>query len=146
MRFRFTFADWAPDIEDFGNNGLSVATNVVHDAEGWKDVLLRSANAFSTTIAASVSSVIAKPIGAKDDYLVAWIQGDQNIHIGINGTTGTSPTTGYPISFSTVGTTAITAFDVSELNGYAFFVLTAEMDTAVPATSTTLSFAGYLPI
>lgn len=143
---RVGFLNWQPDLEPFQHDGLTVATNVIHEEEGWRDVKLRSANAFATTIAASVTSVVVKPIGAQDDYLVAWFEGDQNVHIGVNGVTGTSPTTGYPLSFSTAGGNAITAFDVTELNGYAFFVIRAEHQRLSPATETAQSFAGYIAI
>ncbi|MHC4361852.1 MAG: hypothetical protein ACYSTZ_03410 [Planctomycetota bacterium] len=33
---RFNFIDWRPDADDFGNKGLTVADNVVHDSEGYK--------------------------------------------------------------------------------------------------------------
>lgn len=143
---RISFLNWRPDADDFGNDGLTVADNVVHDSEGWKLVRLRSANAFSTTIAASVTSVIAKPVGSQNDRLVAWVENFQNIHIGVNGVTGTSPTTGYPISFSTTGSVAITAFDVAEIEGNAYFTVRVEQSQLSPSSETVISFSGYLPV
>lgn len=142
---RVSFLDWRPDLEPFQHDGLTVATNVIHEEEGWRDVRLRSSNAFATTIAASVTSVVVKPIGSQDDNLVAWIQGDQNLHIGVNGVTGTSPTTGYPFSFATAASNAITAFDVTELNGYAFFVVRAEISPIV-GSEVAQTFSGYIAI
>lgn len=141
---RLNFLNWRPDLEDFMNDGLTVATNVVHDAEGYKEVPLHSAGSFATTGGlVSVSSIVAKPVGAQSDTIAAWIS-NNTLNIGINGVTMTSPTTGYPLSFATAGSNQfITAFDVCELNGVAFFVVQAEQNQAAPATVATLRHVGY---
>lgn len=154
MKIQKSFLDWSPDREAVGNEGLSVATNVLHDTEGWKSLHLASAGAFATAIAASVATVIAavaKPVGAQGDVLVAWVSNKTTptLHIGINGVTGTSSTTGYPKSFSTayVSSTAtplaIYSFDVCEYAGNIFFSVSATMGTSTPSTTQALSYSAY---
>ena len=147
-RVRFDFLNWRPDADDFANDGLTVADNVVHDSEGWKQVPLETAGAFVTTGGlTTVTALVAKPIGSRDDLLCCWLSDSQNIHVGVNGVTGTSPTTGYPISFSTaVSGGVVTAFDVCEVDEQAVFVARVEGNKSIPATSTAISFAGYIAI
>ena len=160
---RVNFLNWKPDTEDVGNDGLTVATNVVHDTEGYKATHLISATAFSTTggLADSVATVcalssglpcvIAQPVGAQDDLFVAWLSGSPpTLHVGLNGITSTSDTTGYPLSFSTayVSNTAtpvaIFAFDVCEYADKIFFNVEARMGTLSPNTTQSLKYSAYM--
>ncbi len=138
---RLNFLNFAPDLEDEENTGLTVAQNVVHEPEGYKAIHLGSAGSFSTTgglaaSSATVTSLIAKPVGAGDDLFCAWIAGD-TVHVGINGVTSASDTTGYPLSFATTGSSqAISAFDVCEYASKIFFVVEATQIVNVPSTTT----------
>ncbi len=155
--FRRDFLNWRPDAEDFGNDGLVTADNVIHETEGFKPAHLASAGSFATTggLAASVATVLAvqcRPVGAQNDYLVAWIadQTATTLHVGLNGTTGTTTATGHPLSFSTVyaGSTTtpvnISVFDVCEYGGKIFWTVEAQMGTTTPSTTQTLGYAGYM--
>lgn len=147
---RLNFLNFQPDREDFQNDGLSVAQNVIHEPEGFKPVHLGSAGAFSTTGGLGVSvgtitSIVSKPVGAQGDTFSAWITGGTGINVGLNGVTATSNTTGYPLSFSTAGPTAeIVAFDVCEFADKIYFVVEAQQTQAVPSTTVGLRFSAYM--
>ena len=146
---RINFLNWNPDSEDENNKGLTVADNVLHDSEGYKPLHLASAGSFATTgsLAASVATVqslIAKPVGDGTDLFCAWIAGT-SINVGLNGVTATSTTTGYPLTFGTIGSSAaITAFDVCESYGKIYFIVSGAQQTSVPSTVNSFSFQGYM--
>lgn len=146
---RVNFLNFNPDLEDENNQGLTVADNVVHEPEGYKPIHLATAGSFATTggLAASnatVLSLVARPVGPGSDLFCAWVANGQ-LHVGLNGVTSTSVTTGYPLSFSTVGASAaITAFDVCESYGKIFFTVSASQQEAVPSTTPSLSHIGYM--
>ncbi len=150
---RLNFINWRPDMEDVGNDGLTVADNVIHEPEGYKPIHLASAGGFVTTgglgaSSATILSIVSKQVGAQNDTLSAWVGSDGGLNIGLNGVTATSPTTGYPLSFNTtlsIGqAAAITVFDVSEYAGKISFQVEAQAQTASPNTTVTLRHAGYM--
>lgn len=141
---KLSFLDWAPDLEPVQNKGLVVATNTIHDADGYKPIQKASAGAFSTKGALStVSSVMAKQVGTGDQYFYAWVNGT-DLHVGIDGVTATSATTSP--SFATIPSigTSITALDVCELADVIFFTVEAVGGTVTPDTRITLRATGYL--
>lgn len=148
---RLNFLNYRPIQEDVNHDGLTVANNVVHEPEGYKQIHIRTAAAFSTTGGlaasnASVSSVIARPVGSQGDYFCAWLSGSPGtLHVGINGVTSTSSTTGYPLSFSTAtsGNDRIYAFDVCEYAGKIFFVVEARFLESGGSTAA-LRHIGYM--
>ena len=151
-RVRIDFLNWRPDAEDFGNQGLTVADNVVHEPEGYKPIYLKSAGAFATIgDLRSITSVVTKPIGgggevgSAGDLLSAFLNNsNQQLGIALNGSTLGTSSTGFPVAFSTAGTSAaITFFDVCELDGRVFFVAEAEMQKASPSTVTSIAVSGY---
>ena len=143
---RINFLNWAPDKEDLGNEGLTVASNVVHDTDGYKPIYLASAGVFSTTGAlASVSSIVTKPAGAQMTPFSAWLSAD-TIGVGFNGTSAVqagATTT----AFATTGTAQeITAFDVAELNGQMVFVVEAQQVEGSPDTTSAIQAAGLITV
>ena len=148
-QIRIDFLNFNPDLEDTENQGLTVATNVIHEPEGFKPIHVATSTAFATTggLGASVHtvvSVVAKPVGAGNDLFSAWIA-NNTLHVGINGVTSTSTTTGYPLSFSTAGSSQeIVAFDVTEYAGKIFFVAQAQQTQASPSATGTLMAVGYM--
>lgn len=153
MKIRVDFLNWRPDQEEFGNQGLTIAENIVHDTEGWKPVFLESANGFATTggLGAStddtVLSIVAKPVGSQGDLFCAWLSDSTTptLHVGINGVTATTAATGYPLAFATAVTNAeIYAFDVCEFAGKIVWTVEAQASTSTPATAVSLAFAGYM--
>lgn len=158
MQSRIAFLNWRPDAEDFGNEGLVTADNLVHESEGYKPVHLGSGGSFATTgglgaaTNATVLSLVAKPVGSQGDQLCAWLADmtTPTLHVGVNGVTATTTATGYPLAFSTayVNSTAtpiaIYAFDVCEYAGKTFFTVEARMGTSTPVTTQSIAFAGYM--
>ena len=157
QNLRVNFLNWQPDKEDFGNEGLAVCTNAVHDSEGWKPIHLASAGAFATTgslaaSAATILSIVAKSVGTQGDKLCAWITDGvtPGLRVGVNGVTAGTNVTGYPLSFATLGTShEIYAFDVAETpeshTGVPMIFFTVEARQTLADTSTvTLRHAGYL--
>ena len=66
------------------------------------------------------------------------------MHVGVNGVTSTSSTTGYPLSFGTAGSDPfIYAFDVCEAEGRIFFTVEARQTNQGPIT-VTLTHSGYM--
>lgn len=147
MKLKTSFLNWRPDADDHGNDGLTVADNLVHDSEGYKPVYLGSAGSFSTTGGLNtVTSIVARPVGPQDDLLCAWLSGN-TLYVGLNGVTATTGTTGYPLSFSTaVSAGNITHFDACELEDRVFFVVRAEGNTISPNTGVSLGFSGYMDL
>lgn len=149
-QIRINFLNYNPDLEDTENQGLTIAQNVIHDVEGYKPVHLGTSTAFATTggLAAStytVTSCVAKPVGAGSDLFTAWMAND-TLHVGLNGVTATTAVTGYPLSFATTGSTGqfISALDVTEYAGKIFFVVEATQGTASPSTLVSISHVGYM--
>lgn len=149
MRTRVKFLNWNPDSEDEDNQGLTVADNVLHESEGYKPLHMASAGTFQTTGGlassnATVLSAIAKPVGSADDLLVAWLANGQ-LHVGLNGVTAASDTTGYPLSFATTTTSGeITAFDVCEAYDKIFFVVQGEQVGTAPTQASVRAMMGYM--
>lgn len=146
---KIAFLNWRPDLEDENHDGLTVADNVVHEPEGYKPIHLASAGTFSTTgglaaSSATVLSAVAKPVGSADDLMVAWLANGQ-LHVGLNGVTAASDTTGYPLSFSTAAASGeITVFDVCESYGKIFFVVKGEQIHTSPTTTSVKAMIGYM--
>lgn len=58
--FRINFLNWRPDQDEFNTDGLQVAENVLHETEGYKQLLKQTAGSFSTETAPfTMSSVRA---------------------------------------------------------------------------------------
>ena len=146
---RFNFLNFNPDSEDTENQGLTIAQNVVHDTEGYKAVHLGSAGSFSTTgglaaSAATITSIVVKPVGVGDDLSCAWIASD-TLHVGLNGVTAASVTTGFPVSFATTGSSQeIVSFDVTEFADKIFFCAQAQQTEIAPSATSTLTTVGYM--
>jgi len=138
-------------MEDVGNDGLTVADNVLHDTEGWKIAHLATTTSFSTTggLAASnatVLSIVSKPVGAGTDTFSAWITNETNpsLYVGINGVTASTAATGHPLSFTTTSVNhEIYAFDVCEYGGYICWTVEAQAEDA-GSTALSVAFAGYM--
>jgi hypothetical protein len=137
-----------PDAEDTATDGLTVANNVVHEPEGYKQIHLGSAGSFSTTggLGASVYTVeacAARPVGSGSDLFCAWIA-NSTLHVGLNGVTATTAATGYPLTFPSHISAAITAFDVCESYGKIFFIARGSVQAASPSAVTSREMTAYM--
>lgn len=143
---RTKFQGFAPDLDDYENPGLTVASNVVHDAEGYKPVTLDPT--FTATLSGvTVASVM--PVGAQGDYMAAWVDGN-TLNVGINAVAATTTESGYPLTFSITPASfrdSINFFDVCELNNNIYFVVQAtRQDQQDVNINETLNMAGYMPV
>lgn len=146
MRVKVPFLNWRPDAEDVDNNGLTKADNVVHDTEGYRPIHIASSGAFSTAIAATVLSSVAKPVGSQGDTFAAWIVNATapTLQVGINGSTATTSATGHPLAFATAAVNPeIFAFDVCEYGGKIVWTVEAQAEDA-SGTSLSIAYAGYM--
>lgn len=142
---RVNFLNWRPDQDPLVNDGLTRAENVVHDVDGYKPIYLGT-TVSQTGGLASVGSIVTKAIGPLTDTFSAWISG-ATLHVGINGVTATSSTTGYPQSNATVTAQRfISAFDVTEMDGYICFVAEATFVHITPSTTTYVRTTGYMTL
>lgn len=91
---KFNFLNWQPDAEDLGNGGLITADNVLHDSEGYNQLVQQSALAFSTQspMNAGINSLMSikiRPFGLSGDNIVAAIYQDtattSTFRIGVAG-------------------------------------------------------------
>ncbi|MEM8714162.1 MAG: hypothetical protein AAGE92_00050 [Cyanobacteria bacterium P01_G01_bin.4] len=148
-QMRVNFLNWRPDIDDFPNGGLLRAENCVHEPEGYKPIYLQD-SVSQTGNLSSVASIAVKPVGAQGDLLCAWVTND-SLYVGINGETASPTGTASPPAFTDFGsivsgTGIITAFDVCELAGLAFFTVEALGTSIVPSQNITLSASGYATV
>ena len=145
---RFNFLNWRPDLEDENHDGLTVADNVIHQPEGYVPIGLLTTTSFATTggLGASVYTVLscqAKQVGPGTDVLCAWIA-NNTLHVGLNGVTATTSTTGYPLTYATLGSAAITSFNVCEAYDKVFFAVQGTGVTDPGGVTTTRTMMGYL--
>jgi len=108
---RLNFLNWRPDAEDFGNDGLTIATNVLHDTEGYIET--RGTNT-ATTVAQSTGEakwLDVVPLGYDSGAYVAATHWStlNSVQIGTFGTwseyadtAGAGQTAGALQSFSAV--------------------------------------------
>ena len=162
---RLNFLNWRPDQEASQHDGLTVAENVIHDAEGYKQVLFATAGAVSTAISMStttsaVLSAQVRQAGSKRDAST-----DNKVHcLIINSTavgraeiwvgSGTDLTTLFAQATLTAsaGTVspvasaaAITAFEVCELEGNVFITAEAKAENS-SGEEMTGRVTAYMPI
>ena len=160
MNLKLNFLNWRPDQDEYGNDGLTTADNVVHDTEGYKQVHLKSAGAFNTIIPASwsVTSVVAQQAVRAGTAYTAFVgeanAGGPTNALGFGALFTTSGDmyraiwndTGYPTlnAFSTVGTNQnVVAFDHCYLGDKVFMVAVADQDVAATAGTQTVAALGY---
>ena len=146
QRLRLNFLEWTPDLDDFQNPGMTVADNVIHQPEGYKQVAIQTAGAFSTlTSVGTVTSIQIKPIGTGGTNLAAWLRpqtatpsvileiGDPEV--GVLGSVGSA-------TLISVNSMKIDAFQVCELEDKVFAVANAN-GTAQAGTVISINLTGY---
>ena len=146
---RLNFLNWRPDAEDFSNDGLTVATNLVHGSEGYKQIRLTTDSSVATTSPLTTSvltDVRAARVGTNDN-----ISNGNKIFAFVPSTTPSlSVATGFEtitISFPTAAASsvALTAFQVTEINNNIFIVAQAE-GLAAGGTAVSANFTGYVAV
>lgn len=67
-QLKINFLNWRPDVDEYQNDGLTVADNVYHDVGGYKQVLVPTTTSFATVSAGygvGVVDVIWRQAGAE---------------------------------------------------------------------------------
>lgn len=150
IKVRRDFQAYAPDLDDYGNQGLGIANNVLHQPEGYKEVRQYSTGSAITGIGGvpraftgTPSNLVEwSPVGDNSAWVgVAYSPADNTFQVGFGGEwaayigTGTAGLTGG----------AIGAFSAAELGDTV--VATARYNfktTASGAAANTATAVGYL--
>lgn len=132
MRIRFSFADWAPDLDDFGNEFLTVADNVIHDTEGYKEVNIVTAGALGTQGGlGTVISMRALPIGTAGQTLKCWLEQISgpalSLRVGVSVVSTLDQVDS--ATLTSAGGGAITSFSVVDTDDALFITAEAAVDT-----------------
>jgi len=126
--FKFNFINWRPDFEEFNNDGLVTADNVLHDTEGYKEVRAATNNSVYGSVSRSVMGMVCKPIGTSGQQLAAWVNvatgppitGTLNLGFGEAGPSLRSISVGETLSG--INTIALVGLQVAELGDKVFAV------------------------
>lgn len=154
---RFQFLNWRPDLEDTEFEGLTVADNVVHDVEGWKEVQFVTDGAVSTLVSSSIYFASGQTIGAMqvrqlgnlfdtsiNNKVAAYTRDGSTPNFVVDFFNTTTPaSTG--ISNAITSAHAVTAFQSAELNKV-IVVCAQATGTAASGTSVSLNITGYTDI
>ncbi len=135
MKLRRDFLNWRPDLEDFGSDHLTVADNMLHSDEGWKQITLQTQGSVSTAnglASITLTALQARPMGARRDLATS---GQNNYMLGViaHATTtalqegvhfvenpGGELSTAQSLFSQGATSQAIVAFDSCELNDNVF--------------------------
>lgn len=133
QHLKINFLNWRPDAEDYENDGLITADNVLHDTEGYKELLQQTAAAFSTTSPLNaglntVSSIKVKTFGNNNQIVVADVYTPTTttaaLRIGVQGNNAFTTVT--MATLASIGAARIKSFSVGELNQSFVMAATAE--------------------
>jgi len=150
---RLNFLDWQPDKEDIANEGLTKATNVLHDTEGYKPLVKQTSGAFSVdtfytaTTLHSIRAMQVRQVGMNANRVAAIARdssttaGTANFTVGLEGESApfTTMSSG---TLSSAGGCRISSFSVAEMES-GVFGLSAMFDASLLAGgSTSISITG----
>ncbi len=153
MRLRTDFINWRPDAEDFGQQGMTQADNVLHDTEGYKSLKRQSAGAFFTmnyyasTPLVSVRSMQVRAIGDRKNNIAAIAQDKATtaavaeLSIGAQGDANPFTTISTATMISS-GAVRIKSFSVAELGAGKFVACACFQSDLVGGGSTLTSITG----
>ena len=160
---KIDFLNWQPDQEDWNNEGLVTADNVIHSEEGYVPFSNFNTGSYvASTTFGTAPSIIFRPVGTNDQQLVAWLDNataagagftiDLNIGMTDSRYSGLGTYTTYTSSTITSAWTGnnIAAFDVCELDDKIFWAVQAELPTATVLNASapviTINSTGYATI
>lgn len=148
MRQRFDFLEWRPDRDELNTEGLQIADNVVHETEGYKQVLMHTAGA-NGTISSLTSAVALRevPIGTGGQTLKAWLSketlspGDAlALNVAVEASTTLDSVTSATVTSLTDA--EITSLAVAELDDNLF--ITCEAAVQLVSGPGQLNITGYV--
>ena len=157
---KFDFLNWQPDIEDYRNEGLITADNIIHSPEGY--IQYKTPATFITSTAlGTCPSMVVRSIGTNDQRVVAYINNitaagagyTADLSIGLFSSDYSSIANYTSITSATVGSLStlnrVVAFDVCELGGVIFMAAHAECQSSTALSGQaiiTLNATGYATI
>jgi hypothetical protein len=133
QQLRVNFLNWRPDQDAFGNDGLIVADDCLHDSEGYKELRYQSAGAFTTTTSMGVHVIdmVARPLLNANKLALAVIT-----DVSGSGTTAAlaigilddelSYTSISTSTLSSIGSVKLLSFSATELENRAVITAQAE--------------------
>lgn len=152
-QLRRDFLNWRPDADAFGNDGLTVADNVLHDSEGYKplcrqtDMAFVTMNYYAQLPLASVRSMQVRAIGDRKNQVAAIVQDKATtaaiaeLSVGARYDSGpfTTLSTATLLSASNV---RVKSFSLAELGAGAFVACATFSADLANGTSTIYSITG----
>ena len=141
---RVNFLNWRPDQDEFNTDGLQVADNVLHDVEGYKQLLMRTAGASGTqTGLSSAISFREASIGTGGQTMKCWLRKTANTSLTLTIAVNPITTLGTAASATLSSQSgAITSFSVAELDDNIF--VTAEAEVHGISGPEYLNLTGYV--
>lgn len=141
-KFRFDFLNWRPDAEDYSNDGLVTADNLLHSEEGYKQVLQQTATSFLEESPLfggnSTVSVKARPFGFSGELAVAYIHNPTvtttSLRIGVKGNVAFTATT--MGTLASIGAARIISFSTCEFAQAVVIAAQAEASLLAGGTTT----------
>ena len=150
---RLNFLNWRPDSIDLGNEGLSIANNVLHDTEGYKPLVKQTAAAFtastffSGSTLASVRSIQIRQVQLNSNRIAAMAKDRAttaaiaDLTIGLEGEAAAFTTISSG-TLSSAGGIRVASFSVAEMESGAFGVCATYDASLAAGGSTVLSITG----
>ena len=135
---KFNFLNWRPDAEDYENDGLITADNLLHDTEGYLQILSNTTTSMTNFAAGSggtINSVLCRPQGslriATSTGLVyaaaEIVDFNSNTLRALCGpVTNNALETGTGTTIATATSGVVTSFQLCELNDRIFFACHVE--------------------
>ncbi len=152
-QLRVNFLGWRPDSEDLGNEGLTVANNVLHDTEGYKPLVMQTAGAFAVgtfytgATLHSVRSVQIRQVGMNSNKVMAMAKDRAtsaaiaDLTIGLEGEAAAFTTISSG-TLSSAGAVRVASFSVAEMESGVFGVCATYDASLLSGGSTVLSITG----
>lgn len=158
-KIRVDWLNWRPDLEDTEFDGLTVADNVIHQPEGYKEVRFTTAGAVSTIVSAgnvlwasgtTIGAIQVRQLGSLLDSsdsnkVAAYIRDDVSPQFAVDFFNTTTPTSTTGAAGNMTSGYAITAFQTAELNDVIFVCANAS-GSAAGGTGIALNITGYTQI
>jgi hypothetical protein len=159
---KLNFLNWQPDVEDYRNEGLITADNVIHSPEGY--IQYKTPTTFVTSTAiGTCPSMVVRSVGTNDQRVVAYLNNATaagagytiDLNLGLFSSNYTTVALYTSMTSSTIGNLStqnrVVAFDVCELGGVIFMAAQAELPVttalnAGDAPVVTLNATGYATI
>ena len=150
-QLRTNFIGWQPDQDEYSPDGLITANNVLHDTEGYKELLMQTAGAFSASVwytgatLHSVRSMQIRAVGAGNNRVAALASDatgvTASLSVGVEGE-ASAFTTVTTATLASAGGVWCNAFSVGELESGVFLICSSWGASLASGGSTIYSITG----